>query len=190
MTFTATVAAVPPGAGTPDGTVTFTIDGVDQAPVNLSDGTATFRTATLPAGTHTVSATYVSADGNFSGSTSAGVTQTVNPAATTTNVTATVGTPGPSGLSFFAAAVIIVPSPQTVTFTATVAALAPGNGTPAGTVSFFNGGAFLGSSVLSEGISTFTTTFFPGTYVVSANYNGALDFLESSGETTFTVSAI
>src|SRR5205823_1398883 len=70
VTFTATVSDSAPG--TPTGTVQFVIDGSSAgSPVNVSTTggvtTATFSTATLAVGTHTVSATY-SGDANFSGS--------------------------------------------------------------------------------------------------------------------------
>src|SRR5207244_4328568 len=66
VTFTATVAAVSPGAGTPTGTVQFTIDGVNfGAPVTLVGGSATSgSTSTLTVGTHTVTGIY-SGDASF-----------------------------------------------------------------------------------------------------------------------------
>lgn len=57
MTFTATVAAAPPGSGTPTGTVTFSADDGPATPVTLADGVATFTTQ-LNAGSHTVTASY------------------------------------------------------------------------------------------------------------------------------------
>jgi len=57
MTFAATVAAVPPGAGTPTGTVTFRADERPATPATLTDGVATFTTQ-LDAGTHTITADY------------------------------------------------------------------------------------------------------------------------------------
>src|SRR5262249_26021764 len=60
VTFTATVAVTPTtsGAPTPQGTVTFTIDGAAQAPVPLTGPTAVFTTPPLAVGSHTVTATY------------------------------------------------------------------------------------------------------------------------------------
>ena len=87
MSFTATVGTVSPGAGTPAGTVQFVIDGANfGSPVPLGPGgTATSAsTTTLAAGSHTVTAVY-SGDANFTGSTSAGLTQTVSPPITTNN---------------------------------------------------------------------------------------------------------
>src|SRR5262249_44515034 len=79
VTFTATVSVVAPGLGTPDGTVTFTIDGVSQGDVTLSGGQASFSTSALGMGDHTVTATYNGA-ASFNASTSADLTQTVNKA--------------------------------------------------------------------------------------------------------------
>src|SRR5262249_24020739 len=67
VTFTATVAAVSPGAGTPTGTVNFTIDGSSAGSGTLAGGTASISTSALSAGLHTVVASY-GGDANFSGS--------------------------------------------------------------------------------------------------------------------------
>ena len=59
MTFTATVAAVPASAGTPnDGTVTFIDDGTAIGSAAVSDGTATFTTSSLGLGINVLDATY------------------------------------------------------------------------------------------------------------------------------------
>ena len=74
VTFTAVVS---PGAaaGTPTGTVTFTIDGTPQAPVPLhvvkGSDQASVSIASLTKGTHTISAAY-SGDAKFAGSAVAG----------------------------------------------------------------------------------------------------------------------
>ncbi len=78
VTFTATVAAVAPGSGAPTGTVTF-MDGSNTLGMGtLSGGMATFTTATLTVGTHSITVVY-GGDGNFTGSTSAALSQAVNP---------------------------------------------------------------------------------------------------------------
>ena len=80
VTFTATVSAVAPGSGTPTSTVQFTIDGTNfGGAVTLSGGTAASSpTSLLSVTNHTIRAVY-SGDGNFIGSTSANLTQTVSP---------------------------------------------------------------------------------------------------------------
>ena len=71
VTFTATLSAVPPGAGTPTGTVQFLTNGVAVGgPVALASGQASFATALLPHGSNTVVAQYAG-DGNFLGQTNA-----------------------------------------------------------------------------------------------------------------------
>src|SRR5207248_2677483 len=67
VTFNAAVAAVAPGAGTPTGTVTYTIDGIAQTPVLLNSRQASGSTATLSVGSHFITAVY-SGDGSFNGS--------------------------------------------------------------------------------------------------------------------------
>jgi hypothetical protein len=76
VTFTATVQRQS-GAASPAGTVTFQDGSTSLGTVPLSNGgIAAYTTSALSAGTHAVSASY-SGDSNFSGSTSATMTQTV-----------------------------------------------------------------------------------------------------------------
>ena len=64
VTFTATVLAVPPAAGTPSGTVTF-LDGTTVLGTQaLSSGAAAFSTSTLSNGAHPITASY-SGDSGF-----------------------------------------------------------------------------------------------------------------------------
>jgi hypothetical protein len=77
---------------------------------------------------------------------------------------------------------------QQVTFTATVAVVAPGTGTPPGTVTFSDGGGTLCSDVPLSATSPFTATCqvaYPkaGMDTVSAGYPGTPDFAASSGST-------
>ena len=67
VTFSVSLSAVAPGAGTPTGTVQFEIDGAAAgAPVSLSGGTASYTTTNLAHGSHTVAAEYAG-DANFLG---------------------------------------------------------------------------------------------------------------------------
>jgi hypothetical protein len=77
VTFTATVS--PQYANTATGTVTFK-DGVTALGTAALDGNgnATFTTSSLAAGSHSITASY-GGDTNFTGSTSSGLAQTVNP---------------------------------------------------------------------------------------------------------------
>ena len=111
-------ATVNSPAGTPTGSVTF-LDGntvLGTAPVNAA-GQAILAVS-LGVGNHALTASFAGS-GGFTGSSSAAATVTVNRAATTVALASSVN-PAVTG--------------QAVTFTATVAAVAPGAGTPTGTV--------------------------------------------------------
>lgn len=73
VTFTMTISAVAPGAGTPNGSVNFRIDGAIAGSGTLSGGVATYSTSLLTHGTHAVVAEYAGSV-NF-----AGVTNSLTP---------------------------------------------------------------------------------------------------------------
>ena len=78
VTFTANVAAVAPGSGTPTGTVTFYVDGVQAgAPVSLVSGVAKFTTSRMSRGRHNITAVY-SGDIDFLTVTSQVLVETIN----------------------------------------------------------------------------------------------------------------
>ena len=77
VTFTATVAPVSPGSGTPTGTVTFNDGSTVLGTVTLTNGTASFTTSSLAVGTHSIKVVYAG-DTNFKTSTSAVLKQVVN----------------------------------------------------------------------------------------------------------------
>jgi hypothetical protein len=165
VTFTASVAASAPATGTPTGSVTFKDGAATLGTGTLSSGTATFSGSSLGAGSHSVTAVY-GGDTNFSGSTSAVVTQTVNTASSTTTVGSALN-PSVSG--------------QSVTFTTTVAAVAPGTGTPTGTVTFKDGTATLGTGTLTGGTATFSTSaLIVGNHSITAVYGGDSSFSSST----------
>jgi predicted secreted protein len=171
ITFTATVKAVAPGSGVPTGTVTFFDGSTSLGPAQLLDGSghATISISTLAVGSHTITASYVG-DSNFTVSVSPALTQTVNQAATKTTVTSSAN---PSG------------SGKPVTFTATVKAVAPGIGTPTGTVTFSINGTLQSpvSLTVINGVdqATFTTApLFAGTYTITAVYDGDSNFTTST----------
>src|SRR5262249_61642307 len=106
-----------PGAGLPTGAVNFFSDGVSVGSANLTGaGLAVLTTATLPAGTHLITAQYAG-DTNFLASLSPALTQQVNLSPTTTTLVSSPST---------------TLSGQAVTFTATVPPARPGTGTPPG----------------------------------------------------------
>jgi hypothetical protein len=128
-------------------------------------GQATFRTAGLPPGAEPLTAVY-NGSANFLASSSAAVSQTVNPDATVTTVKAS---PNPAIFG------------QTVTLTAIVRAAAPGSGTPGGSVTFKDSGHVLGAATLVSGQATFTTASLAmGNHALSASYGGDLRFTAST----------
>src|SRR5207245_1858836 len=76
VTFTATVAVVSPGMGTPTGTVTFKDGGSTLGSSALMNGQASFSTSSLTIGSHMITAVYGGST-DFTGSTSNTVTQDV-----------------------------------------------------------------------------------------------------------------
>src|SRR5204863_97320 len=115
VTFTATVSATSPGAGTPTGTVVF------------KDGATTLNSSTLNSG----AASYTNSTSSVTKANSA---------------TAVVCSPNPSVFG------------QPVICTATVTAVAPGAGTPTGTVQFSIDGSAFGSPVnLIGGVATLSS---------------------------------
>jgi hypothetical protein len=79
-------ATVTSGSGTPTGSVQFRDGGNPLgASIALVGGTASLASSAVNVGTHTITAVYMPT-GNFTSSTSPGLTQTVNPATGTTSV--------------------------------------------------------------------------------------------------------
>jgi hypothetical protein len=130
-------------------------------------GRATFSTASLAVGHHTVTAVY-SGNASFSGSQANDSTapQVVNQASSRM---ALVSFPRPSVFG------------EVVSFTAVVNGAAPGKGTPTGTVAFTDGTRTIGSVSLNGGRATFTTaSLSTGNHAINANYGGDGNFLASS----------
>ncbi|HWQ31854.1 MAG TPA: Ig-like domain repeat protein, partial [Blastocatellia bacterium] len=86
VTFTATVSSA---AGTPTGIVEFFDGATSLGTAPLSNGSAFVINSSLTAGDHTIRAVY-SGDGNFAGSASDSLAQTINPACTYTLSTTSV----------------------------------------------------------------------------------------------------
>ncbi len=184
-TISVIVSAVAPGAGVPSGTVTVS-DGTHTCPtaITLSAGAGSCQITETTPGSYTFTGTY-SGDTNFNGTTGT-TAATVAKAGTTTVITET---PQPSGAPGTPAV-----SGQSVFVTATVTVLAPGTGTPTGTV-LITDGAAPGQTCT---ISTFTgvgpiagsciiTEASPGTYTLTGVYSGDTNFATSSGTTFLTV---
>jgi hypothetical protein len=174
ISFTVTVA--PNSPCIPTGTVTLFSDRISITSKSLSGGTATFSTS-LPVGTHNITATY-GGDSNFIASTtSTALVQVVNKAMTTTSVTSSLN---PSVFG------------QAVTLTAAVAPILPGAGAPTGSVTFFDGTTSIGSTIVTGGTATLTTSTLPfGVNNITATYLGDPNFnASSSGTLSQTVKAM
>jgi len=168
VTLTAEVSAGN-GSGTPGGSVDFFSGDTLVGTATISGGSAILNTTLLPVGNDAVTARY-KGDSQFGPSTSAPTSVTVTQASTTTtlNVNPTTSVKG-----------------QSVTLTTTVTAVAPGGGSPTGSVEYFNGGTSLGTAPIIDGTSTFTTTaLIVGNNTITAVYQG------SDGYATSTASAV
>src|SRR5581483_3433104 len=198
VTFTASVSAASPGAGTPTGTVNF-LDGMTSLGTLTLDasGHATLATNLLTVGTHSITITY-SGDGNFNASTSPALTQTVNKSPTTVTLSST---PNPS---VFGQSVTFTASVNPATTTTTsrsssrlgsarrvgsrqtpslvTPSLPIGIANPTGTVTFFDGSTILGTGTLDgTGQATFTTgSLAVGAHSITASYGGDGNYLSST----------
>ena len=173
-TYTATVSVTSGlGGGTLTGTVTFKDGGVNLGSGTVgAGGVATFSTASLIVGTHSITASY-GGTANYLSSNSAApaLVQTVSQG--TDSVAVTV----PSGTVYFG---------QLMTYTATVNDTG-GTGAPTGTVTFTilngattlnSGSVTLGSINSTQAQAKYVTTGNMGgiTQTVSAKYNGDTNF--------------
>jgi uncharacterized repeat protein (TIGR01451 family) len=148
-----------PGSGTPTGNVTVS-DGTVSCTGTVAAGQCSLTFTTV--GSKTLVATYAG-DGNFNSSTSPNRSHTVDPADTTTTITA--DTPDPS----------VVGQSVTVNYNVTVAA--PGSGTPIGNVTVSDGTVSCTGTVAAGQCSlTFTTAgnkTLVATYAGNSNFNSS-----------------
>jgi hypothetical protein len=159
-TFTVTVSPA-----TATGTVTFADGGTTLGTGTVSGGIATYSSSSLAAGSHSITASY-GGDGNYNGSASTALTQTVNKANTTAALASSVN-PSTYGSS--------------ATFTATVTPA-----TATGTVTFADGGTTLGTGTISGGIATYSSaSLAAGSHSIAASYGGDSNY-NSSGSTALT----
>ena len=170
VTLTATITPSP--TGEPLGNVTFFngATSLGSGAPNAS-GVATLATSTLPAGALSLTATYAG-NADYLGSTSAPVMLDM------VSSTATALTAAPNPATFG----------QNVTLTATITP-AP-TGSPAGTVTFFDGGVSIGTAAPNgSGVASLSPATLPvGTLSLTASYGGNLLFAAStSGPLNLTV---
>ena len=166
VTFSASVTPINGGGGTPDGQVSFFVDGATKAAATVAinaSGIAPWVVSTMAIGTHTITATYMgSKNYNAAPSSPSTDTETLTVTQDTSEVTvSSSGTP-----SFFG-------SP--VTLTATVSATAPGIGKPGGTVTFLVDGSPTGGAtnvpINSNGLAVFVAKgLAAGPHEITATY--------------------
>jgi hypothetical protein len=157
--FTATVA---PSSGA-TGIVTF-LDGALALGTGALDvtGVATLAVSDLAVGTHTITAQY-GGDSLHASSMSSPLAQIVNQASTTTTLTSSQN-PSKKG--------------QTVTFTATISPAAA-----TGSVQVSDNGVPLGTTTVSGGIASFSTsTLGGGKHAITAAYGGDSNFAGSTSD--------
>jgi len=180
---TAKVASSP--GSPPTGVVSFDTGGrlLGTSPLTSSVGvtTATLDTSDLGVGSESIVATY-GGDVVFDTSTSQALTQVVDPAPTDVTITSTPASPLPD---------------QQVTYAATVGDVAPGSGTPTGTVSFSDDGAPVsGCQSLSLPASTpqqvrCAETYGPNTtHDIVATYSGDANDAGNQGSLSETIGQI
>lgn len=150
VTLTASVAGSTPA---PTGSVMFYAGASYLGFANISAGVATLSTSFGTPGTYNLTATYGGDTANLT-STSAAVSQTINPKATTT--TTISASANPANVS------------QALTLSTTVT----GN-SPTGSVSFYDGSTWLGYVNLSSGAGSMSTSFSTtGTRNLTGVYSG------------------
>ena len=184
VTFTATVVAVNPADGTPTGTVTFQEGSTTLASSITLDtnGQATFTTSTLAVGSNTITAVY-SGDLNFAGVTGDdSASPVVVKASTSTSLSSSGGSGGGQQSILPVASHIVGGGSTTYTFTAVVTAVAPGAGTPTGSVTFYANGSVLGTSTLASGTAVWTSSTVVAGEVIRATYSGDSNFLSSTSK--------
>jgi hypothetical protein len=168
------------------GTVTF-LDGavsVGTGTLNAS-GVATFATALLQGGNHTLTAEYAGKN-YFLASSSGGVAVSVKAQSTTTTMTASVSAGNVTKAACLKTISSVGGSGQAVVLTATV----KGSGAlvPSGNVTFYNGSVVLGTATLNaSGVATLTTTLSAGTHTLDAQFSGNRNFLSSSASVQINV---
>ncbi len=164
----ALTATVTPSTAT--GTLTFKDGSTTIGTATLGHGSGNLTISTLGAGTHSLTAVY-GGNGNYAGSTSSTLTQTVTKASTTTSLVSSLN-PATFGSG--------------ITLTATVSP-----STATGTLTFTDGSTTLGTATIGHGSGTYTTpSLSAGSHSLTAVFSGNQNYLTStSSAVTQTVTA-
>jgi hypothetical protein len=161
VTFTVSVQSA--FGGTAGGNVSFSDGTTLLGTVSLTNNSGQLSVSTLGAGSHSLTAAY-NGDASTTASTSSVLSQTINPAATTTTFTAS---PNPSVFN------------QWISFVVTVAPAT--GGTPTGTVTLMDGTNTLSTATLSSGVGRISYSgLAPGTHSLTAGYSGDANFTAST----------
>jgi hypothetical protein len=157
-------AGVQTGSGSgPTGTITFLDGSATLGTATISNGAAQLAVSTLGAGSHSITAKY-SGDANFAGSTSNALSETVNPASSSTAVVSSAN-PATYG--------------QGVIFTATVQPSA--GSTASGTITFLDGTTSLGTAALANNSAQITVSMLAlGAHSITAVYGGSSNLAGST----------
>ncbi len=151
--------------------MTFTDGATVLGSVTLVNGAVQFGTSGLSTGSHALTATY-NGDTNFAAS-AGSVTQQVNRA--DSNIALALN-PNPSLLG------------QAVTLTASLGPVIPGTGGPTGDVVFSDNATVLGTAPIVDGVASLTiSTLGTGAHVITADYNGDVNFNASTVKVTQVV---
>lgn len=157
-------ATVSAPVGSPSGTVTFLLDGVEVGSGTVDAGRVSAPVLTPTVGSHVLRAEFVP-DSATTTASSGESTLVVDRAATATAVTLTSGTDGD------AARVVVSPT-------------APGAGTPTGTVQLLVAGRPVGGPVPLTGGSVTVPVRTANGEAIAATYSGDDSFLGSAGSTS------
>lgn len=156
--------------GTATGAVTF-LDNATTIGTSAAPSPST-STSSLSVGSHPISFSYAGDANHFSSSSNV-ITHVVNKADTS------IALVGPSGAVDFG---------SNVPISATVSAVAPGAGTPTGTLTIYDGSALLATGTLTGGATSFSVPdLLPGAHSLTAVYSGDGNFNASSTTVPLTI---